>query len=116
MAETNRHPRHLHPATDVGAAAATPGRIVAPVAVATLAIALLACAAEGRPYACGCTYLTDFDDGSKADVEVCAPSAERAPAVARGCAQSGAPAPVQACSCAPVPSGPPCKAGACAIR
>jgi hypothetical protein len=65
-----------------------------------LGAAAAGCSAErGDVYDCACTFLTDFDDTSKHEVLVCAPSAERAPAIARGCAQSGAPAPVQGCAC-----------------
>ncbi len=73
------------------------------------------CAEEGRFYACTCEVVTDFDDASKLDVEVCAPSPERAPAVGRGCAQTGAPAYVQRCACAPMASSAVCRSGACKV-
>jgi len=65
-------------------------------------MALTSCRAEpGHTYACTCSYLTDFDDGAKTDVSVCAPTPERAADIARGCAQSAAPAPIQTCTCTP---------------
>src|SRR5689334_1132033 len=68
---------------------------------------------EGRMFSCACTFLTDFDDGSRADVEVCAPTLERAAPIGRGCAQSGAPAAVQGCTCAPIASAALCRVGDC---
>lgn len=72
------------------------------------------CAKErGSTYRCTCSYLTDFDDGSTADVLVCSPTDERAPDFARGCAQLGAPAPVEKCSCRMETSKTSCEAGTC---
>jgi hypothetical protein len=71
---------------------------------------------RGSTYACRCSFLTDFDDGSTQEVTVCAPSDERAPDFARGCAQAGAPAPVERCSCQLDKSAAGCAVGACASR
>lgn len=76
----------------------------------------LGCQEKGALYHCSCAFLTDYDDGAAQEVEVCAPSAERAPSVARGCAQSAAPAPIQSCTCKPAPSAAPCAAGACGAK
>jgi hypothetical protein len=54
---------------------------------------------RGVLYRCSCTVLTDFDDASKREIEVCAPSAERASNLGRTCALEGAPAPVSGCTC-----------------
>lgn len=79
---------------------------------AVVALGAAACGeARGSAFACTCNLLTDFDDASKHEVIVCAPSAERAPTIAQGCAQTGAPAPVQGCVCAP--RGEACSLGAC---
>lgn len=71
---------------------------------------------RGSPYACTCTFLTDFDDSSGSEVTVCSPSAERAPDFARGCAQSGAPAPVEKCVCKPERGSGTCEVGLCRNR
>ena len=76
----------------------------------------LGCQEQGAAYHCSCAFLTDYDDGSTQEVEVCAQSVERAPAVARGCAQSAAPAPIQECTCKPATSSRPCRAGECAVK
>jgi hypothetical protein len=74
----------------------------------------LACRSEpGALYRCECTFVTDFDDDVKREVEVCAPSDVRAEAVGRGCAQSDAPGPVQRCACARAPGREACATGAC---
>ncbi|HSN96824.1 MAG TPA: hypothetical protein VLS89_00955 [Candidatus Nanopelagicales bacterium] len=81
-----------------------------------LAALVPACRAErGAPYRCTCPFVTDFDDDSRQDVEICAPDADRAPAVARGCAQSGAPGPVQSCACRPAGEPASCEVGACRL-
>lgn len=89
------------------------------IVAAALLVALRAAAGcrdePGRPYACSCAFLTDFDDASSLPARVCAPSAERAPAIARGCAQTTAPAPVQECTCRPA-EGAPCAGRACLPR
>ena len=71
------------------------------------------CSERGVPYDCACTVLTDFDDPSKHEMRICAPSPERAPAIARGCAQMGAPAPVEKCVCKGVEGGAECRGGEC---
>lgn len=77
----------------------------------------LGCRAEqGTLYGCECTFVTDFDDDSKVEVEVCAPSDARAEAIGRGCAQAGAPGPVQGCVCRRNPAEKTreaCSSGAC---
>lgn len=84
---------------------------------AILLAALAPCCQGGEPrapFACECTFVTDFDDDSRYDVEVCSPpAAETAAALARGCAQSGAPGPVQGCACRPVGELGACKGDAC---
>jgi hypothetical protein len=68
----------------------------------------------GAPYACACTFMTDFDGESKVDVEVCSPpAAASAVELARGCAQSSAPGPVHACECRAVGDPHACEVGAC---
>jgi hypothetical protein len=76
----------------------------------------LGCQGQGAAYDCACTFLTDFDDAATHEVRVCAASAERAPAVARGCAQSGAPAPIEACTCKAAQSSVRCAVGECAVN
>jgi hypothetical protein len=81
-----------------------------------LGAAAAGCPAErGDVYDCTCTFLTDFDDPSRHEVLVCAPSSERAPAIARGCAQAGAPAPVQGCACRKAAAGT-CALGECRMK
>jgi hypothetical protein len=72
------------------------------------------CREQGERHRCSCAFLTDFDDGSRREVTVCSPTAERAPAVARGCAQSGAPATIQDCTCTSL--GGRCAVGACDVE
>lgn len=80
------------------------------------AVVAMGCTRErGRPYACTCSVLTDFDDGTRHVVEVCSPSGERAAEFGKGCAQSGAPAKVEACVCRPI-EGPACDLGRCVTR
>jgi hypothetical protein len=84
--------------------------------IGALAMVASGCKAEaGVPWQCTCTFLTDYDDPSRHEVEVCAPVRERAEAQARGCAQSGAPAPIQRCECQPL-AGAACAVGACRAR
>lgn len=71
------------------------------------------CDRGGLSYTCACTFLTDFDDTSQVSARVCAPSPERAPAVARGCVSLAAPAPVQDCSCIATPEAAPCLKTGC---
>ncbi|WP_437717493.1 hypothetical protein WMF45_14435 [Sorangium sp. So ce448] len=70
---------------------------------------------QGKPYRCSCTFVTDFDDDSRLDVEVCAPSDARAEGVGRGCAQTHAPGPVSGCTCGGAPDRGPCELGACHV-
>jgi hypothetical protein len=81
-------------------------------AVALVALAcssgVSGCRAEpGRPYACTCSWLTDYDDEGKVEVVACAPNAEVAPALAKNCA-AAAPAPISRCDCQLVSGGPAC--------
>ncbi len=77
----------------------------------------IGCSKEpGHTYACKCTFLTDFDDGSSIEVDVCSPSYERLDGFARGCAQQAAPAPIEACTCKSEPSTASCEAGSCRLR
>lgn len=88
---------------------------------AAAAIALIAAAGcrddPGAPHACACSYLTDWDDEGTIHEIVCAPTPDRAAAVARGCAARSAPAPVTSCACAkadaPPRGGVPCRTGDC---
>jgi len=85
------------------------------------AFALVATAAscskeQGHDYACKCTFLTDFDDGSSIDIDVCSPSLERLDGFARGCAQAAAPAPIEACTCTLERADAGCSVGACRLR
>ncbi len=78
---------------------------------------LIGCSKEqGHMYACKCTFLTDFDDGSSIDVDVCSPSYERLDGFVRGCAQQAAPAPIEACLCGTEHSSVPCDVGSCRLR
>jgi len=70
----------------------------------------------GQDYACKCTFLTDFDDGSSIDVDVCSPTQERLDGFARGCAQQAAPAPVEACTCKLERADAACEVGSCRLR
>jgi hypothetical protein len=81
-----------------------------------IALGPLGCERDrGKPYACTCSVLTDFDDGTKHEVEVCSPSPDRARDFGKGCAQSGAPAKVEGCVCRPI-EGPACDLGRCVAR
>lgn len=89
------------------------------LAACSLAAALAGAACgrrEGRPFACDCAFLTDYDDGSKVSIEVCVAVSEPSEPAARGCAQSGAPAPVERCDCRPLDPPTPCAPGACVTR
>jgi hypothetical protein len=86
-------------------------------ALALTAALLGGCKEErGSTYACDCSVLTDFDDGTTTSVTVCAPSDERAPAFAHGCAQTSAPAPVEKCVCRLEKKASGCEVGACQRR
>ncbi|MGK3964788.1 hypothetical protein WMF38_11525 [Sorangium sp. So ce118] len=81
-----------------------------------LLCALLSCACrpeQGTLYDCSCTFVTDFDDDAKLEVEICAPSEDRAEGVGRGCAQTHAPGPVSGCACRSSPGRGPCEVRAC---
>ncbi|MFO0762550.1 MAG: hypothetical protein U0359_39285 [Byssovorax sp.] len=67
----------------------------------------------GTFYRCTCTVLTDFDDASKRDIRVCAPSVNRADVLARSCAREGAPAPVSECACRAEVLPEACTTGEC---
>lgn len=71
---------------------------------------------QGDDYTCKCTFLTDFDDGSSIDINVCSPSIERLDGFARGCAHAAAPAPVEACTCKLERANAGCSVGACRLR
>ncbi len=64
-------------------------------------------------YRCSCTVLTDFDDASKREIQVCAPSLERASSLGRTCALEGAPAPVSGCECRVGDRMNGCRVGEC---
>jgi hypothetical protein len=82
-----------------------------------LSVMAVGCTKErGSTYTCTCTFLTDFDDGSRQDVTVCSPSDERAPDFARGCAQFAAPAHVEKCSCKVEKKDNGCEVGLCRNR
>ncbi|MGK4005999.1 hypothetical protein WMF31_25500 [Sorangium sp. So ce1036] len=68
---------------------------------------------QGAPYLCNCTFVTDFDDDAKLDVEVCSPSDARAEGFGRGCAQTHAPGPVSECTCRRAPGPGSCDVRAC---
>jgi hypothetical protein len=85
--------------------------------IAALCILVASCSKErGQEYACKCTFLTDFDDGSSIDVDVCSPTPERLDGFARGCAQQAAPAPIEACTCKLERRESVCEAGSCRLR
>lgn len=86
-----------------------------------LGLALAACAKPkpqpGRRVACKCSYLTDFDDTAKIDVEVCARDGRPVLDEARACAAQAAHNHVERCDCGP--PGVACDAratDACAAR
>jgi hypothetical protein len=86
------------------------------VVLSILALAAASCREPpGSPFACTCTYLTDFDDEIRLEELVCAGDAERAAGVALGCAARRAAAPMQGCRCAPAakPTASSCAVGAC---
>ncbi len=87
----------------------------------TLALALSACGRSapqpGRRVACECSYLTDFDDTARIDVEVCARDGRPVLDEARTCAGQAAHNHVERCDCKP--PGAACDArdkDACAAR
>lgn len=59
----------------------------------------------GHRVACKCSYLTDFDDTAKIDVEVCARDGRPPLDEARACAAQAAHNHVEKCDCAP-PAAP----------
>ncbi len=69
------------------------------VSLLATGLVAFACTPPGVPFECECDMLTDYDDGWRLPVRVCAADMREAPVVARGCAQLGAPAPVQSCKC-----------------
>lgn len=95
------------------------GTLARVLAVASLLSATSGCSrGASDTFDCTCSYFTDFDDASKQEVTICAPSQERAETYARGCAQGAAHAPVQSCSCRPTAKAPwsSCKPGECRAR
>jgi hypothetical protein len=85
------------------------------LAASLMLLAPIGCGERGRPYDCVCSVLTDFDDGTKHEVEVCSPNDARALEFGKGCAQSGAPAKVEGCVCHPI-EGPACDLGRCVAK
>lgn len=80
-------------------------------------VIIASCSKErGHEYECKCTFLTDFDDASSIDVDVCSPTPERLDGFARGCAQQAAPAPIEACTCKSERADSVCEVGSCRLR
>lgn len=71
--------------------------------VLALTVALGACEKPkpepGRRVACRCSYLTDFDDTAKIDVDVCARNGRPVLDEARDCAAQAAHNHVEKCEC-----------------
>lgn len=96
----------------------------ASVALAALAalVALGACRrtpgeSSGRRHGCLCTYLTDFDDSARIEIDVCVPASKPTLEVAATCASDASRNPAESCTCGPPgeacdPSAP----GACRNR
>lgn len=93
--------------------------------VASLSLALAAAAgcrrpaegSTGRMHTCLCSYLTDFDDTARIEVDLCVPASKAATEAAAGCASELSRNYAETCSCGPpreacVPGAP----GACRNR
>jgi hypothetical protein len=74
-------------------------------------------ARKGHRVACSCTYLTDYDDTARVDVDACLPVGEPVEKEAAVCAGQSAHNHIDKCTCGP-PSGPcdPAAADACKNR
>lgn len=64
----------------------------------------------GQKVACTCTFLTDFDDAARVDVDVCVGQGKDVTEAAKSCAARSAHNHVEGCQCKP-PTGP-CDAAA----
>jgi hypothetical protein len=69
-------------------------------------------AAPGKRVACTCTFLTDFDDAARVDVDVCAANGKNVVDEAKACAARSAHNHVEGCVCQPPTSEAPCDASA----
>jgi hypothetical protein len=94
----------------------------APVTLLLVALLLAGCKRaepprQGRMVSCTCTYLTDFDDTARIDVDVCVPDNLDHKKEAAHCALQSAHNHLDECSCKP-PGGPcdPSAPGACVNR
>lgn len=78
-------------------------RALAVVAAAAVATALCACGKSaprtGKRATCTCTYLTDFDDTARVDVDVCVEDGREVDAEARKCAANSAHNHIDKCDC-----------------
>ena len=87
----------------------------APVILLLGAISLAACKRtepprQGRKIACTCTYLTDFDDTARIDVETCVADGLDPQREAAHCALQSAHNHIDGCACQPL--GGPCNPSA----
>ncbi|HEU4410451.1 MAG TPA: hypothetical protein VFS43_34670 [Polyangiaceae bacterium] len=73
--------------------------------------------ASGRAYTCLCSYLTDYDDTARIEVDVCVPSSKTPPEAAATCASDLSRNYAESCSCgSPRDACTPGAPGACRNR
>lgn len=84
---------------------------------ALLASSVIGCgktvSAPGKRVACTCTFLTDFDDAARVDVDVCVANGKNVVEEAKACAARSAHNHVEQCVCQPPASGAPGTDGSC---
>jgi hypothetical protein len=68
--------------------------------------------APGKRVACTCTFLTDFDDAARVDVDVCAANGKPVIDEAKACAARSAHNHVESCVCQPPATEAACDASA----
>lgn len=93
--------------------------IVVAAVFATTVVTLLAAtgcgqakAEPGTKIACTCTFLTDYDDAARVDVDVCVGEGKDVQAAAKACAARSAHNHVEGCQCKTPAAKSPCDAAA----
>lgn len=56
---------------------------------------------SGHRFSCLCSYLTDFDDNARIEIDVCVPSSKPTLEIAATCASDASRNPAESCSCGP---------------
>lgn len=56
---------------------------------------------SGHRFGCLCSYLTDFDDNARIEIDVCVPSSKPTLEIAATCASDASRNPAETCTCGP---------------